>query len=121
MASLRTISRKSGIVTTTDGTQTVLLSFPIPTGAVCSIDANVVARSSTGDGARVEKTQTFRNVGGTITAIGALLDIVALVTDVSLIGVAVTMAVNGTSVEVKVTGLIATTIDWFTEITAYIN
>lgn len=121
MAASRKIDSKSGIVTTSDGTQTVLISYALPTGSVCSIDCDIVARKSDGDGARVKKTQTFRNVSGTLTAIGALTDIIALVTDVSLATIAITMAVNGAAVEIKVTGIAATTIDWLGLITVYIN
>ena len=115
-------SRQQGLVSTTNATQTMLDTVAIPLGSVASIESDIVIRNTTnGDSARVKKTATYKNVAGTVTIIGSVIDLVALSTDVSLIGIVVAFGISGTNVQALVTGLLATNVDWQSDTLIRIN
>lgn len=113
MASSRISDRVGATVTTTDAaTTTTLLSYTLPTGAVVTAILTVGAKTSTPAGASRTMAATFKNVGGTVSQIGATLTNLS-VGDVALATITAVFDVTGATFRVRVNGVAATTIDWF--------
>lgn len=121
--SLRTIDWVSNVVTTTDATPTTLASVVVPTGCAASFVAEITGRN-TATGATVVAARRVgaKNVGGVVSLVGTVLSVMDSV-DAALATVLITMDldVSGTSVCVRATGLIATSIEWFVDIRVRLN
>lgn len=120
--SQRILDQVNNVLTTADATQTTTLTYAIPSGA--SFYAEIVAvgrNTSTGDTVVAKKAQGGRNVAGTVTLISSIVNIVTLAADVSLSTAAFTMVASSGNLLVKVTGVVATNIEWFTQLTISIN
>lgn len=105
------MGRTSGSVQTSDATVTTLKRIDLTNNKTYLFDIHVVARRTSGgnEGAGYQVAATFRNDSGTVTQVGTTT---AVATHEDVAGWAVTLAISGTFVDVKVTGVAAVTIDW---------
>lgn len=107
-------------VTTTDATVTTLHTFAIPSSSVYSIHAFVLARrtggvsgtGATGDGAEIELRGRYKNVGGTVTLIGALTQVIDREAAGASAAWTATLTVSGTNVLLQVTGAASMNVSW---------
>lgn len=117
----KTIDWVSGEVTTTDATSTVLLSYPIPAGTACMFSAYVIGRNTaTGDIITANREAAAKNVSGTSTLIGSVQSLVTL-NDTTMALATVTIDVSAGNARVIVTGLAATSIEWFGDMRPRVN
>lgn len=104
-----------GRVATTDATVTTLQTIAIPASTKCMLEVAVVASRTGGaagtaeDGAGYILRGVFKNVAGTATIIGA---IVQTVVGESVAGYDATLTVSGANALVSVTGVASTNISW---------
>lgn len=119
--SLRIIDWVSNVVVTTDATPTTIATFNVPAGCAASFVAEITGRN-TATGATVVAARRVgaKNVGGVVSLVGTVLSVMDSV-DTALATVLITMDVSGTSVRVRATGLIATSIEWFVDIRVRLN
>lgn len=110
----------SGSTSTAGATTSTLLSVLAPAaGKVMRFEARFVGREANGDGVTLMKVALFKNVGGTISRIGSILDVVAVVADLALTGVSVNFAINGSNIDVTATGVLTKTIAWYVDLNAW--
>jgi hypothetical protein len=96
---------------TTNATPFDISAYTPADGKEVTLSVNVAVRKSDGTaGASFQIFGGFRRSGGTVTQIGTT-KVPAFVRDAGF-GVDVTFSVSGTTISVRVTGLLATTIDW---------
>lgn len=120
--SQRTIDKVTEVVTTSNATQTTLITYPIPSGASISAECTVVGRdTSNGDTITTAQKATAKNVSGTASLVGSVLNMVALTADTLLSTASVTMTISGTNLLVRVTGVLSKGIEWFGELKVWIN
>lgn len=113
MAIARIISRYAATVVTTDATPTTLLTIPLATASrVILAEGNVVGKNSTPQLTTWRLLASFRNVAGTVSQEGAT-DTLHEKAGAPLASADVNYVVSGTNVLVQVTGVAATTIEWF--------
>lgn len=112
--SANTIDRISGIITTTDATQTILSDYgDLPDDCAFSADITVVARdTSSGDAVVFRKAVGGKKVGSTVSIIGSVLDIITAEKDLSLFLSDCTVIISSGNLQVKVTGIVSTSIEW---------
>jgi hypothetical protein len=97
--------------TTTNATPFDITAYTPPDGKEVTVTVDISARKSDGTaGASYKLFGGFRRSGGTTTQIGNT-KVVAFVRD-SGFGVDTTFSVSGSTINVNVTGLTSTTIDW---------
>lgn len=102
-------------VATTDATVTTLHTFTVPASTTYAIEARVIARRTGGaagtaeDGAYYIINGVYKNVAGTATIIGA---VVQTVVGESVAGYDATFDVTGATVRCRVTGVLNTNITW---------
>lgn len=105
----------TGTVSTTSAAQTTIVTVPIPASTSVFIEAYVVARRTGGSGGTAEdgggytRYWVYKTVTGTVTIIGA---IGTPVTIESVAAYDVVSVVNGANVDIKVSGVANTNIDW---------
>lgn len=114
MAAKRITELVDAVVTTSDATVTTLLSYTTTSGECGACVVLVIGRDGAGNRAAFERFVGYQNVSGTLT-VGTT---VSLATDqaAALVTTAITLDASGTSFRVRVTGVVATTIDWFCEV-----
>ncbi len=116
---LRLETQESGgnvsTVTTTNGTQTTLHTFTVPTSTTYAVEVHVVARRTGGtsgtaeDGAYYILRAVYKNAGGTATIIGSVNQ--TLIGE-SQAGWNATLDTTGSTVRVRVTGAANNNIAW---------
>lgn len=118
---LRALENPTIPLTTTDATATRVRRYPVADGSVRCIRAIIKVQSSNGSGAvrgEWEVKGAWARVGGTLSAAYA-----ATITEVFKVGTpgAPTFVLNGnTDVDLKVTGIASTNLDWsISEFTLY--
>ncbi len=120
--SQNTIDNVRGTIITTDDTATTLASWTVPDDSSVVVQATVVARNtSTGAIAGFYKFAAGKNVGGNVSLVGSILDIISAIKDLSMLTASCTLDVSGTDIRVRVTGIAATTIEWMVALTAFNN
>jgi len=105
----------------TVGTATsVLATIAAPAaGKVARLEGRALGFDSANSAAvSLARAATIRNVGGTITVAGAA-DLLSAIGDAALGTAALLFAVNGSSIELRVTGVLTKTINWTGEITPW--
>lgn len=102
----------SGTATTVGAVNAVLnVNVPVPNNAAMSLRVNLVGYDAAdGLGIGGELLGTFKNNAGTVTSCGNVDQ--TKNTDAGLAAGTFTMIVSGTNVQVQVTGVAGTTIDW---------
>jgi hypothetical protein len=119
----------SDVLTTTDATPTVSgpTSFTIPSGSQGYVEMVVNARiTSTNVGGVAKLARPFQNPSGTLALVGAgLITIVgtagALVGDATITTAVGTFVVSGNIIQPRVTGIIATNIEWLLDVRYWLN
>lgn len=107
----------SGSSSTSGATTVTLLSVPAPpAGKVMRLEARFVGREANGDGVTLMKVALFKNVAGTITRIGSILDSVAALSDLALVGVSANFVINGTNIDVTATGVLTKAVAWYVDL-----
>lgn len=114
--SLRAIDSQTAVVTTTDATVTTILSWTIPDGSSAYVEATIIGRDSSGNTTIKKIAACVKRNSGNASMVSSVQIIVPLVADVALLTVVATLDVSSPSVRVRVTGVIATTIEWFCEL-----
>jgi hypothetical protein len=116
------------VVTTTDATPTVsaATSYSIPSGASGYVEMLVQARNTaTNVGAAAKVARTFQTPGGVLALTGALVTLVgtagALIGDATLTTALISLTSSGVIVQPRVTGIIATNIEWLLDVRYWIN
>ena len=109
----RTIERLTGNVTTTDATQTTLATYTIANGSSVSAEADVIGKDGSGNTVVAKQLAAAKQPSGTASIVGSVVNLVTTITDAALIGASVTIDASGATVRVRVTGKLATTIEWF--------
>jgi hypothetical protein len=100
----------AGGVQTTNATTTTLLSLTPQDGHAIRVMVYVLARQT--DGSNVvgfTRSATFRRAGGTTTQVGVTT---VIATEADAVPWTCTLDASGASARVRVTGALATTIDW---------
>lgn len=97
---------------TTNDTPTTILTIPIPNNSVSMIDVKVLFKSSSAYGVE-HKEAYYKNNSGTLTQISTTNEITPNTGDASLSSADLDFSVSGTNVLIQVTGIAATTIEWF--------
>lgn len=117
-------ANNSASIQTTDGTTaTVVVSWTVPTDTVAMLDLFLAGKSAAGKPATSRLAQTVQNIAGVLTLIGSPIGIFTFAqgSDATLTTAAASVAVSGTSVQLKVTGVTATTINWDGHIVSYVR
>lgn len=100
---------ETGAIKTADATQTLFWFRTLPLGSFMRLRFTVVAVKSDGStGAGFTRQAYAYNLNGTVT-LGAISTPFA---DVNASGYAITFQASGTDIQVLVTGIAATTIQW---------
>lgn len=103
------------VIATTDATPTVSAptSFISPSDSVvwCEI-RGILRNTTTGVGAYVQVGRSFQNVGGALTALGALSSIIPIVGNAGLLTAVLDFTSSGTTIQPRVTGVALTNIEW---------
>lgn len=101
-------------LSTTDATETVAATIPTFTDRAYHVHATIVATETDDhdEVASYEIAATFKNDGGTVTQVGSTGEIYA---GESTGGWAVAFAVDGTNIQIKVTGAAATNVSWLVD------
>lgn len=105
----------SDVFTTTNATpnHSVALDFVVPSGASGMVTVTAVGRNTTtGVGGAVETAALFYNAAGSLTVTQVGSPIVSLV---SALGISVSIAASGTTVQCTFTGVVATNIEWLVD------
>lgn len=109
-----------GIVTTTDATPTALVSHDFTNDSACQVNIRVVCRDiNTGNAKGWHWEAVAKRVGGNnAVAAGAVLKLLDGVGDVALALASMAVSVTGGNVNVTVTGIAGTTLEWWGEFSA---
>lgn len=103
-----------GVVETTDATVTTLCSVTISNNSVGELEMHIAGRDNVSGeilhGVRILK---FKRVSGTLSAVGSLIDLVAISIDgTNMLTATWTMDINSNDIRVRVTGVVGRTIHW---------
>lgn len=113
----------SGLVTTTDGAQTVILATPVALNKTILIEAVVIARraggtsGSEGDSAGYIVNGCYKNVNGTVSEVGET----SIFSAEDQAQWTATMDVSGSNVVVLVTGAAGNTVNWSITYKVHVN
>jgi hypothetical protein len=118
----------SDVLTTTNATPTISAagSLTVPSGAGGFVTASAVARSAAGKSGYATVGRSFHNIGGVLTLNGSLITIVSgalgvLLGDVTLATAIIDFTSSGVIVQPRVTGIAATTIEWFIDVRYWVH
>ncbi len=121
--SLRQIQNpwKSDVFTTADATPTVSApaSFIVPAGSTVYVEMTAIARSAAGLVAATKIAAVAQNVAGTLTLTPVTLALAATTGGLA-IG-AVTFTSTGVTIQPRVVGIIATSIEWLLDVRYSVN
>lgn len=120
---LKTIDRIQGTVSTTDAaTTTTVVSYTVAGNAAFHAEAVVIGRNtSNGDMTSARLVAKLSRVSGTLSGIGSVLSVVTLGGAVGLATCTATIDVSGDTIRVRVTGVVATTIEWYSDMIIHGN
>lgn len=121
-----TYERVKGRVTTTDATETTIATIATDTDKATYIKATITARVTGGSGghtgqvAAYEFHSAFSNVSGTVTERGTPIEEITI-EDANLAAFAVDIDVDGTSLDVNVTGAANENVTWHAVVEVFDN
>lgn len=102
--------QSQGQVTTTNAAQTIIDSIAVPTNSAITIQWHSMGIRSDGAAAgTIGRRMTYKNNAGVVTLVGAVLNTFTTRDDAAWTNNPV---INGTSIDLKVIGVAATTINW---------
>lgn len=120
--SYNTIDQIRATATTTNGTQTTVGTYTLPTNCSSYVDAIIQGRNtSTGDMIAMRLGGMAKRLTGNSSQVGSIGNILATQSDLALILASATIDVSGTDIRIRVTGLAATSIEWMVVLNLYIN
>ncbi len=120
--SYRIIDKAIGTLITTTITPSIVLSYTLPSDCSAIIDAVIIARNTTtGDCTGSRKIFTAKNVAGAASVFASGTNLFSNQGDISLVATTNTVNSLGANIQVQVTGLALTTIEWMAALTIYIN
>jgi hypothetical protein len=114
---LHAVIKRNSTLQTTDVNRHVIDSYSLPSGCVANISANILGRQSTTNRAGYFVRATVRQDAGTAFMVG-VEDVLAKESNSAW---DVFVSVSGSSVQIEVQGVAATTIDWWVEWTISIH
>lgn len=118
----KTIHRVAGEAQTAGAVAVTVASALVPTGCGVRAVAHCVGREIATGATHVSgRVAAAKDVAGALSAVGAVADLVAPIADAALATAAVTIDISGNTVRLRATGVLATNIEWFGELTLYIN
>lgn len=105
-----------GEVTTTDATQTMSLSYDFPTNSVpdnstAIVQMRVIGFDSSQNSIAIEQTYVVKRQSGNCSIVGSATTIMNN-HDLALVLASAVLNIDGSAIEVDVTGVIDTTINW---------
>jgi hypothetical protein len=111
-----TAARGSG--STTGTSAATLVSLPAPaSGALARYEARLIGfDAANGQGVSLSRIALVRTIGGVTSLAGVVLDLAGALGDAGLAGATATYVINGSAVELRVTGVLTRTIDWTAEV-----
>lgn len=125
MAIAKIIDIASGTANTTDGvTVTTVCTFTVPLNSNIMLSASLVGKeTTTGDIATAKVDHRAKRAGGGASMVGSAVDQVTFAagSDAALNASVITIDVSGNDVRLRVTGVAATTIDWFGTLIVHVN
>ncbi len=111
--SAQTVDSKVATAQTVDATQTTIATVSIPASSVTVIEANVQALKSDGTTAKAWKFWVeVRDNAGVSAIVGALASLLTAQGDAGAATWDATATLAGTTLSIKVTGAVATTVNW---------
>lgn len=114
--------RVVGVGTTTGAQTVVLCSYAPPSGCAVRVKAEVVGReTTTGDAAGFSKAALMKTPGGVLAGVGSVLDAVTPSLDTALATATATIAVNGSAIELRATGLLGQNVEWTGELIVWMG
>lgn len=109
----KAFEQKLATVQTTDGTTTTCGTYTLPTATVINITAFIEAYSSAAGDAKVfQVTGGIERIAGGAVILGSILNLITAQGTAGATTWTATMDVSGNDVRVRVTGAVATTVDW---------
>lgn len=124
MAAQRIKDAFNGVATTTDATVTTLASITLSANGTYHIFGTVVSRNTSSgvSGSTLMCFGTFKRVAGTTTSV-SLPAITLAANEVGSWAVATPVAIDnsGDTIRIRITGIVATTIDWIGDFTILNN
>lgn len=116
------IERTVGVQTTTGAVTVVVCSVPLPDGCSVSASGVLVGRETTSAAAAsIRKSALLKRVAGTASLVGSVLDTITGIADTALATASGTIAISGSSAELRVTGVVGQTVEWTGELTAWMG
>lgn len=121
--SANTIDGIGGIIITTDDTQAILGNYQdLPNDCAFFADIKVVGRDmNSGDVTIFRKTASGKKVGSTVSFVGSVGDIVSPEKDLSLSSSSCDIIASAGDIQIKVTGIASTSIEWMISAIIVIN
>lgn len=109
------------ITETKDSTPTIVSSFTLPTNFCCSMDVTTIARSSNFDVVVDRRIYIIKNINDVLSISNDVVNLCNKQGDASLSTTNSALVIDGTSINVQVTGIDNTDIVWSCNINAIAN
>lgn len=115
------LNRRHSTVSTSGLEIKTILTYPVPTGASMVVQCVAVGRETTSQDVMVKAIMLiFKNTGGTLTQVG-VTETITSQEDASMVGCNCAVVIDGTSIEVDVTGDTGLNINWLVDLQLWIN
>lgn len=111
-------------VFTSDTTLTPVVTYNPPAGSAMLVECVAVGRDTeTGKVFACRIAQGCRQVAGTVTFAGSPVTVIngATISDAALVTCTATLSASGGTLAANVTGVVATTIDWYVALYIHLN
>lgn len=118
-AGLPLVGNSFGVQTTSELDPQVAASFTLPAEGVATFQTFVFGRTEAGEPLSVYILASVESTAGVVSLLGATATPVNFIPN-DLIGIDVSLIVNGLDLEVQVTGIAATVINWRGHVTYYL-
>lgn len=108
------IDRVALLGTTTDGTTAIVLgTYTLTSGVSYMATIRIVGKDGSGNTVICSQATAAKNVAGTSTLIGSIVNLVAINGDAAIVASVCTFDISAGTLRAKVTGIVATTINWY--------
>lgn len=115
MASLKQIHKCKGVASTTDAvTWTTISSYTLSTNCAVQLESWLVGKDSSGRVASATAVQALERISGTSSLIGSIVPLLTFTagSNALLTTAAQRFNISGSTIQLQVTGVAATTIEW---------
>ena len=96
---------------TTDATQTAAVTYSFPANASAIVQVRVIGVDSSQNTYALEQRYGVKRSAGTCSIVDLGVTVLG-VADIALLSASAALLVNGSSIEIDVTGILLTTINW---------